>query len=506
MSEIAIEKLVKHFGKADKSIQINNPNTAKLIYELPQLSAADVELAVVNARLAQPEWEATAISTRSAIMYRLHDLILSEQGKLMDIIQLETGKARAHAFEEIAGALAASRYYAKIAKKSLKPKRTISGVPLLTKTWVNHIPVGVVGVITPWNYPLALTALDVLPALVAGNAVVQKPDNQTALISLQLRELAIECGLDPKLWTIVVGDAAEVGDAVTDNVDYVAFTGSAKTGKHVAQRATKRLIPFSLELGGKNPLIVLRSADLNKAADILIGGAFGSAGQLCVSIERAYVPLELKDRFEKIMKEKVTSLKLGTANDFSIDIGSLTGPSQLRRVGDFISDAIGKGAKVIAGGHSLPELGPYFYAPTILTDVTEEMDLHENEVFGPLVSIYGYQDIDEAIALANKTTEGLNASVVGNTAEASRVAKKLMAGTVNINEGFRATFASLDTPMGGMKNSGHGRRNGVEGLLKYTEAQSIGIHRGLLEFPSRGAQYNKMAPLMNKLAKIMKRL
>lgn len=506
MSDISIEKLVRHFGKAENTIQINNPNTGKLIYELPQLSVADVELAVVNAAKAQPEWEATEISTRAKIMYRLHDLILAQQDELMDIIQLETGKARAHAFEEIAGALGATRYYAKIAKRALKPKKTISGVPFLTKTWVNHVPVGVVGVITPWNYPLALCALDVLPALVAGNAVVQKPDNQTTLIALKLRELAIEAGLDPRLWTIVVGDGAEVGNAVTDNVDYVAFTGSAKTGKVVAQRATARLIPFSLELGGKNPLIVLRSADLNKAAEILIGGAFGSAGQLCVSIERAYVPAELKDRFEKILKEKVGSLKLGTSNDFSIDIGSLTGPSQLRRVGDFISDAIAKGAKVIAGGHALPELGPYFYAPTILTDVTEKMDLHENEVFGPLVSIYGYQDVEQAIAMANHTTEGLNASVVGNTAEASRVAKKLMAGTVNINEGFRATFASLDTPMGGMKNSGHGRRNGVEGLLKYTEAQSIGIHRGVLEFPSRGSQYNKMAPLLNLLAKIMKKL
>ncbi|MBU6145061.1 MAG: aldehyde dehydrogenase family protein, partial [Acidobacteria bacterium] len=359
---------------------------------------------------------------------------------------------------------------------------------------------------TPWNYPLALAALDVLPALVAGNAVVQKPDNQTTLISLFVRHLAVKAGLNPKLWTIVVGDAAEVGDALTDSVDYVAFTGSAKTGKHVASRAAARLIPFSLELGGKNPLIVLRSADLHKAADILIGGAFGSAGQLCVSIERAYVPIELKERFETILKEKVTNLKLGTSSDFSIDIGSLTGPNQLRRVSDFIQDAITKGAKVVAGGYQLPELGPYFYAPTVLTEVTDEMKLHENEVFGPLVSIYGYQDIDEAVALANQTTEGLNASVVGKTAEATKVAKRIMAGTVNINEGFRATFASLDTPMGGMKNSGHGRRNGVDGLLKYTEAQAIGIHRGVLEFPSRGSQYNKMAPLLNLLAKIMKRI
>lgn len=345
-----------------------------------------------------------------------------------------------------------------------------------------------------------------LPALLAGNAVVQKPDNQTTLTALLLRELTIEAGLDPRLWTIVAGQPQEVGDALTDSVDYVAFTGSAKTGRHVAARAAQRLIPFSLELGGKNPLIVLPSANLEKAAEILIGGAFGSAGQLCVSIERAYVPVEMKESFEEILRKKVSSLKLGTSNDFSMDIGSLTGPNQLKRVGDFIDDAVDKGARVITGGHALPELGPYFYAPTVLTDVTEQMHLHENEVFGPLVSVYGYKTIEQAIQLANQTTEGLNASVVGDVAEATKVAKRIMAGTVNINEGFRATFASLDTPMGGMKNSGSGRRNGVEGLRKYTEAQAIGIHRGVLEFPSRGYQYNRMAKLLNLLAKIMKRL
>jgi len=506
MSAYSIDNLIKHFGSTDKKIAINNPNTGKLIYELPQLSAADVELAVANARSAQAQWAKSSIAERSKILFRLHDIILEKQDQLMDIVQLETGKARAHAFEEIAGATGAARYYAKIAKKALKSSKTIAGVPFLTKTWVNHVPVGVVGVITPWNYPLALCALDVLPAITAGNAVVQKPDNQTALTALFLRELAIEAGLDPKLWSIVVGAPQEVGDALTDSVDYVAFTGSAKTGKHVAARASQRLIPFSLELGGKNPLIVLPSANLEKAAEILIGGAFGSAGQLCVSIERAYVPIALKEQFQEILKRKVSSLKLGTSNDFSIDIGSLTGPNQLKRVSSFIDDAVGKGAKVIAGGHPLPDLGPYFYAPTVLTDVTEQMDLHENEVFGPLISLYGYTSIDEAVHLANQTTEGLNASVVGNVADATKVAKRIMAGTVNINEGFRATFASLDTPMGGMKNSGSGRRNGVEGLRKYTEAQAIGIHRGVLEFPSRAAQYNRMAKLLNLLAKVMKRL
>jgi succinate-semialdehyde dehydrogenase/glutarate-semialdehyde dehydrogenase len=506
MSETSIPNLIKHFGNTSSTVTVMNPKTAKPIYELPQQSAEQVAEAVRAARLAQPAWENTPARERAAWLYSLHDLILEEQDKLMDIVQLETGKARAHAFEEVAGGLGAARYYAKVGPKALRPKKTVAGVPVLTKTWVNHVPVGVVGVITPWNYPLALCLLDVLPALMAGNAVVQKSDNQTTLTALFSRHLAIRAGLDPALWTIVVGDGAVVGNALTDNADYIAFTGSAATGSQVGARAAARLIPFSLELGGKNPMIILESAKLDMAAETLIGGAFGSAGQLCVSIERAYVPNHLKDEFLAVLKDKVESLKLGSSSDFSMDIGTLTGANQLARVQGFVEDATDKGAELITGGKTLSDLGPYYYAPTILTGVTKDMKMFAGEVFGPVVAVYGYDNIKEAIALANDTTEGLNASVVGNKSEATKVASQIMAGTVNINEGFRATFASLDSPMGGMKRSGHGRRNGVEGLLKYTESQTIGLQKGLLNFPWKGNQYNRMAPLLNLLSKVMRRL
>ena len=506
MSETSISNLIKHFGNTSSTVTVMNPKTAKPIYELPQQSAEQVAEAVSAARLAQPAWASTPARERAAWLYSLHDLILEEQDKLMDIVQLETGKARAHAFEEVAGGLGAARYYAKVGPKALRPRKTVAGVPVLTKTWVNHIPVGVVGVITPWNYPLALCLLDVLPALMAGNAVVQKSDNQTTLTALFSRHLAIRAGLDPALWTIVVGDGAVAGNALTDNSDYIAFTGSAATGSQVGARAAARLIPFSLELGGKNPMIILESAKLDMAAETLIGGAFGSAGQLCVSIERAYVPNHLKDEFLAVLKDKVESLKLGSSGDFSTDIGTLTGANQLARVQGFVEDATDKGAELITGGKALSNLGPYYYAPTILTGVTKDMKMFTDEVFGPVVAVYGYDNIKEAIALANDTTEGLNASVVGNKSEATKVASQIMAGTVNINEGFRATFASLDSPMGGMKRSGHGRRNGVEGLLKYTESQTIGLQKGILNFPWKGNQYNRMAPLLNLLSKVMRRL
>ena len=506
MSETSIPNLLAHLPESTDQVTIVNPSTGKKIYDLPQLGVAQVAKAVADARAAQPAWAKVSVKERAKALYRLHDLILKNQDNVMDLLQLETGKSRAHAFEEIAGSLGAARYNAKIAPKTLKTQRTVAGVPLLTESYVMYSPVGVVGVITPWNYPLALQMLDILPALVAGNSVVQKADNQTALVSLYARQLAIEAGIPESAWTIVVGDGATVGNAITDSVDFVAFTGSTNTGRIVAERAAKRLIGFSLELGGKNPMIVLPGAKPADAAEKAIAAAFGNSGQLCVSIERIYVPNAMKAEFEKELAERVTSLTVGKSNDFEIDLGTLTGINQLTRVQDYVSDAVGKGAKVLAGAKALPELGPYYYAPTVLTDITEDMRLARQEVFGPLIAVVGYDSIDQAVELANDTEFGLNASVVGPTRLAKQVAGRIMAGSVNVNEGFRAAMASVDSPMGGMKQSGVGRRNGKYGILRFTEARTVGVSTGLLKFPSRARQYKVMAPLMNALAKVMKKL
>jgi succinate-semialdehyde dehydrogenase / glutarate-semialdehyde dehydrogenase len=506
MSEYSIPSLLSHLPESSDQVTIVNPTTGKKIYDLPQLSVSQVANAVADSRLAQPSFAAMPVKARSAALFALHDLIIKNQDQLMDLLQLETGKARAHAFEEVAGSLGSTRYFAKIAPKVLKKQITNSGVPFVTRSYVTYSPVGVVGVITPWNYPLALQMLDVLPALAAGNTVVQKADNQTALVSLYARKLAIEAGIPDSAWTIVVGDGATVGNAITDSVDYVAFTGSTRTGKMVAERAAKRLIGYSLELGGKNPLIVLPGAKLGDAAEKVIAGAFGNSGQLCVSIERVYVPNDQKGAFETELATRVNSLQIGKSDNFQMDMGTLTGINQLKRVEDFVSDAVSKGAKVLAGAKALPELGPYFYSPTVMTDIKPEMRLAREEVFGPFIAVVGYDSIDEAVELANDTEYGLNASVVGPVKLAEKVANRLMAGSVNINEGFRASMASIDSPMGGMKQSGVGRRNGHYGLLRFTEARTVGIAIGLLNFPSRAKQYNKMAPLMNALAKVMKKL
>jgi len=504
VSETSIQALVAHLPAQIDTVPVLNPANGKKIYDLPQLTVSQVEAAVTTARTAQQQWAQVSVAERSKILLELHALMIEDETKLLDLLQLETAKSRAHAFEETAGAIASANYYARIASKALARRKTKSGIPLLTQTFVDQVPVGVVGVITPWNYPLALTMLDVLPALMAGNAVVQKADNQTALTVLFARHLAVEAGIPAQLWTVVVGDGEQVGNAITDNVDYVAFTGSTATGRRVAERAAKRLIGCSLELGGKNPMIVLEGANVKRAAEIAIAGAFGSAGQLCVSIERVYVPNRIKDEFLAEIAKRTQSLTVGRSNDFTMDIGSLTGYNQLQRVMGFVDDAVSTGAKVVAGGQQLTEAGPYFFTPTVITNVNQNARMYRQEVFGPVVDVEGYEDLDEAIRLANDTDYGLNASVVGPERAAIKVAEKLNAGSVNINEGFRASFASMESPMGGVKASGQGRRNGPGGLLRFTEAKSIGVARGLIKLPSRAKDYNRMAPLMRIMLKRLK--
>ena len=504
MSETNITGLVAHFPVTKESVPILNPANGKKIYDLAQMTEAQVVEGIERARANQPAWAKTPVSERAKVLHSIHRLMISDEEKLLDLLQLETGKSRAHAFEETVGAIASAGYNAKIAIKALARQKTKSGIPVLTKTYVDHFPLGVIGVITPWNYPLALTMLDVLPALVAGNAVVQKADNQTALTVLYARHLAIEAGLPAELWTVVVGDGETIGNTISDNVDYVAFTGSTATGRKVAQRAAARLIGCSLELGGKNPLIVLESANLKRAAEIALAGAFGSAGQLCVSIERVYVPNRIKDEFLTEIAKRTNSLQVGRSNDFSMDMGSLTGYNQLQRVTGFVDDAVSSGATLVAGGSALTELGPYFYAPTVLTNVNSNARMYRQEVFGPVIDVEGYDDLDDAINWANDSDYGLNASVVGDERAALKVAEKLNAGSVNINEGYRATFASSETPMGGTKSSGQGRRNGVGGLLRYTETKAIGFARGPIRIPTRAKQYNGMAPLMRLLVKLIK--
>ena len=443
------------------------------VADIPVSSIDDVDAAFDVARKAQAAWAKTSIRRRKKALLKLHDLVFEHQDELMDLIQIESGKTRAHAFDEIAHVALTCRFYARRLRKQIKPQRRSGAFPLLTRVTVNTVPKGVVGIISPWNYPLTMAISDGIPAIAAGNAVVHKPDSQSPLIALAGVELMRKAGIPADLWQVVSGAGSVVGTAIIERADYICFTGSTQTGKTIAKQAAERLISCSLELGGKNPMIVLDSADPEKAAEGAVGACFSSAGQLCVSIERMYVADKVYDDFKAAFVKKVEALRLGASLDFANDMGSLVSQSQLETITKHVADAEANGATVLTGGKARPELGPFFYEPTVLEGVTPAAECYADETFGPLVSLYRFSSNEEAIALANQGDYGLNASIWGKARTARTLAARIKAGTVNINEGFAATFGSIDAPMGGMRQSGLGRRHGSEGILRYTEPQSV---------------------------------
>ena len=334
------------------------PYTGAEIGTIPAGTVADLEFAVERARAAQTAWSKRTFSDRAGIFLRFHDLLLERQDEVLDLIQWETGKARRHAFEEILDTTIVTRYYARRAERLLRPRRRKGALPLLTRTRELKSPVGVVGFIVPWNYPLNLAVTDAVPALMAGNAAVLKPDVQTSFTALWAVDLLRQAGLPPDVFGVVTGEGPLLGPALVERADYVMFTGSTRTGRLVARQAAERLIGCSLELGGKNPMIVLADADVEAAVYGAIQGCFASAGQVCVSIERIYVHESIAERFLGRLAERTRALKVGASLDYSMEMGSLTGERQLQHVEEHVRDAVEKGAVVVAGGRRRPDHGP----------------------------------------------------------------------------------------------------------------------------------------------------
>ncbi|GAA0489032.1 MULTISPECIES: succinic semialdehyde dehydrogenase [Streptomyces] len=483
----------------------HTPFTGDVLAELPESTPEDVADAFERARVAQRQWAATPVRKRAAILLRFHDLVLQRQAEVLDLIQLETGKARLHAHEEVQAVAVAARHYGRKAPAYLKPKGHTGVVPTLTKVTELRKPKGVVGQIAPWNYPFELSVGDALPAFVAGNAVVMKPDTETALTALWAREQLIEAGLPPEVWQVVIGDGPVVGPEVVKHADYVSFTGSTRTGREVAQGAAARLVGCSLELGGKNAMLVLHDADIDKAAAGAVRGCFSSAGQLCISIERLYVHESIADEFAERFVARTKAMRLGNALAYGADMGSLVGERQLETVTRHVEEAVAKGAKLLTGGRPRPDIGPLFYEPTVLDGVQAPMAVCHEETFGPVVSLYRFRAEEEAIALANATPYGLNSSVWTKDGRRGRkVAAELNTGTVNVNESYAAGYGSVQSPMGGMGDSGLGRRHGSEGILKYTEAQTVAHQRVMPLAPSFGMDDEKYAAFMSRSLKAMK--
>lgn len=465
---------------------LHAPFDNTVLCNIPQGSEADVEKAVAQAKRAQPRWAATPVEVRADLLKRLHDLIYDRREELMDIVQMESGKARRHAFEEVADCMLVARYYAFHGPKMLRPERRRGVISYVSRAEVRHLPLGVVGFIVPWNYPLTLAMTDMIPALLAGNAVVVKPASLTPLTALYVARLFEKAGLPRGLFNVVTGSGRGVGEPLIDRVDYVQFTGSTEVGRGVAGRAGARLIGSSMELGGKNPMLILPDANLKLAVDTALRACYANTGQLCVSIERIYVHESLYTRFVETFGKRVSRMKLGAGYDLAPEVGSLIDDSQLDTVRRHVDDAVAKGAKLVAGGKARPDLGPFFFEPTVLTNVVEDMTLFNEETFGPVVSIYPYRDLHDAISLANAGPYGLNASIITRSSkEAARIAPMLRFGTVSHNEAYGASWGATDAPMGGMKESGLGRRHGKEGLLKYTEAQTL-AYRPLIPIAAPG--------------------
>ena len=459
---------------------VRSPLNGAVVGEVPVGTADDVAAAVARARVAQVGWAATPVRDRAAVLLRYHDLVLDHQDELLDLIQAENGKARVWAFEEIMDQAVTARYYARLAPRVLKPRRRLSAFPGLVSTREHHLPKGVVGVISPWNYPLVLAVSDALASLVAGNAIVLKPDSQTPFTALRAFELLDQAGLPADLVQVVTGPGRTVGTAIVDHADYVMFTGSTATGRILARQAGERLIGMSAELGGKNAMVITDDVDLDRAVDGAVVGSFANTGQLCISIERLYVDAKVADDFTEAFGARTAALRLGAEQDYGPHVGPLASQAQLAKVREHVDDAIAKGATVVAGGRHRPDIGELFYEPTVLTGVTPDMALYREETFGPVVAVYPVASDDEAVEQANDSEYGLNASVYcGDSGRARAIARRLRAGTVNVNDGYASAWASIDAPMGGMKASGLGRRHGREGLLKYTESQTIAVRSPL---------------------------
>jgi succinate-semialdehyde dehydrogenase / glutarate-semialdehyde dehydrogenase len=454
------------------TITVKNPVTGAIIGEIEKTPREQVEAAVKRARNAQRIWQQMGVRERCRLLMKFADLLWKHQREMMNTIRAETGKNDMDAFGEIVGVDNIIVWLNHHAARILSVERRPAVFPFVQWGKVYHKPVGVVGFITPWNYPLLLVFCDVIPALVAGNSVVIKPSEYTPYTTLYVADLMTQAGIPPEVVQVVTGDGV-TGDALIDYVDYIHFTGSTPVGKKIAVRAAERLIPYGLELGGKNPMIVLRDADLDFAAAGMLVGAFENQGQACLCVDRVYVEEPIYDAYLEKVKAYAQKLNIGTGGGLETHLGSLTRDAELERAEHQVADALAKGAKLLYGGKRRPELGPRFYEPAILADTDHSMAVMRDESFGPVVGIMRVKNEAEAVALANDSEFGLSGVIFTRDLQrGEHLATQIDSGDVGVNRALLTSGAPA-LPWGGQKNSGVGRRNGPEGLLRFTRTQTV---------------------------------
>ena len=470
-----VEKVEAEVG-ARRRLRLSNPATLEPIGEIEIHDASDVRAAIERARKVQPAWAELAFEERGRFLERAVRVIIERQDEIVDVIVSETGKPRMEALSaELISSCDALQFYAKRAKGLLRDRSIPLHLLRTKKLRLVCKPVGVVGIITPWNFPFALTINPTAQALMAGNTVVLKPSEVTPFSALLLEEIFAAVGLPEGVFAVVTGDG-ETGAALVDaGVDKISFTGSVRTGRRVAEACGRNLIPCTLELGGKDPMVVCADADLDRAARGAVFGAFTNSGQVCTSTERVYVVDEVAEAFTAKCVELTSELRQGSSGEF--DVGAIIWPDQIDIIESHVRDAVEKGARVLTGGRRNPNERGYFWEPTVLVDVDHDMAIMRDETFGPVLPIMRVTDENEALRFANETGYGLNANVwTKDKHRGFELARSIESGSVVVND-CMITYGVTESPFGGVKQSGIGRVNGEMGLKGYCNVQSIVIDR-----------------------------
>ena len=466
-------------GSGARSIEVNNPATGETIATIPAVAPEEVAALVEKGREAQPGWRALGFEGRGRVLRRAQKWVTQNSERIIRTIVKENGKTFEDAqLAEVSYAAAAFGFWAKNAPKYLADEKVRSSSPFVLgrKLIVRYEPVGVVGVIGPWNYPLTNSFGDCIPALAAGNSVVLKPASLTPMTSLLMAEMLAECGLPENVFQLAIG-GGDVGSELIDHVDFVMFTGSTEVGKKVAERAARTLTPVGLELGGKDPMIVCADADVERAANAAVHYSMQNGGQTCISIERVYAEAPIYDELVSRIETVMRGLRVGVPGEAgSVDIGAITSPPQVELINSHVSDAVAKGARVVVGGKRREGPGDFF-EPTLLVDVDHSMECMTEETFGPTLPVMKVADADEAVRLANDSPYGLQASVWTRDIEkGERLARQVEAGVCCVNDA-QINYIALELPMGGWKSSGLGSRHGAGGIRKYTKQQTILVTR-----------------------------
>jgi acyl-CoA reductase-like NAD-dependent aldehyde dehydrogenase len=465
---------ISHSESGRKQLTLKSPVDLSHIGTYDCATSDEISVVMTQAKIAQAKWKKTSLKERVELMHRVADIVIQQQDRIMDVVMRETGKPIQEAMAmEVFSSVDSLVFYAKRAEKWLSDKKIKMHGPMrfLKKTIITYKPRGVVAVITPWNGPFILSINPVIQAILCGNSVIVKPSEVTPMSGAMVQEIFALADAPMHLVQTLIGDGETGAELINQGPDKVSFTGSVATGKKIASKCGEMLIPFSLELGGKDAMIVCSDADVKDAASGAVVGSLMNAGQYCCGTERIYVMSDIYDEF--VQEVVAITNSLVQSNDCKGDVGPTFWDKQIEIIEDHVNDAIAKGATVLAGGKRNPAFEGLYFEPTVLTEVTHEMKIMKDETFGPVICIMKVKSEDEALSLANQSHFGLNGNVwTKDLVKGQRIASSIETGACSVND-MAMSYGVNEVPFGGVKNSGVGVVNGKEGLLGYAHAMPI---------------------------------